>query len=235
MRQKDEIGKQAGSRKAAGRKPSRKLELTRQRIVNAAAKVFSRKGYQLALLSEIAAEAGVHVTALYYHFDSKEQLVEEMLNRLALSVANRVHSAVEALGPEASFRERLLTAARAQMAAIFSGSDYIKAHGRVLYQVPQEVRERHFTTLRLGYNFWRSLVNEAWLRGEIRRDLEPGITTQLLMGSINWSQEWYKPGRLSPEEIAERAVELAFDGMAPRQRRTTRPRKPAAKRPRRPD
>ena len=29
------------------------------------------------------------------------------------------------------------------------------------------------------------------------------------MGCINWSQEWYKPGRLSPEELAERAVDVA--------------------------
>jgi AcrR family transcriptional regulator len=220
--------KQAGSRKAAGRKPSRKLEITRQRIVAAAAKVFSRKGYQLALLSEIAAEAGIHVTALYYHFDSKERLVEEMLNHLALRVANRVQAEVEALGEQASYRERILAAAKAQMAAILSETDYMKAHGRVLYQVPEDVRLRHFKILRLGYAIWRSLIHEAWLRGEIRRDLEPGITTQLLMGSLNWSPEWYKPGRLSPAEIAERAVDIAFDGMAPRAPGGKR-RTPAAK------
>ena len=213
---RDPKDKEPRSRKAAGRKPSRKLEATRERILNAAAKVFSRKGYQLALLSDIAAEAGIHVTALYYHFDSKEHLVEEMLNRLARSVASRVNAAVGALDEDASFKDRILAAARAQMSAMLSETDYIKAHSRVLYQVPDDVRRRHFTILRVGYNLWRSLVNDAWLRGEIRRDLDTGVTTQLLMGCINWSQEWYKPGRLSPEEIAERAVDLVFDGMAPR-------------------
>jgi AcrR family transcriptional regulator len=64
------------SRKAAGRKPSRKAEITRQRILRAASKAFASRGYQLALLGDIARDAGMHVTALYYYFDSKEHLVE---------------------------------------------------------------------------------------------------------------------------------------------------------------
>lgn len=47
---------------------------TRQAILSAAAKVFEERGYQAATISEILATAGVTKGALYFHFQSKEDL-----------------------------------------------------------------------------------------------------------------------------------------------------------------
>ena len=204
------------SRKAAGRKPSRKAEITRLRILKAAAKIFARHGYQLALLGNIAREAGVHVTALYYYFDTKEHLVEEMLNRFASTNDAAVRASVQALPAGASYREKITAAAITQVSAMLSETDFMAAHSRVLYQVPQEVRDRHFVYLRAGLFFWRALIKGAWDSGEIRRDLDPTIATQILMGSLNWTPEWYHPGRKTPAEIARDAVDIMFDGMAAR-------------------
>lgn len=202
------------SRKAAGRKPSQKAEITRLRILKAAAKVFARHGYQLALLGNIAREAGVHVTALYYYFDTKEHLVEEMLNRFASTNDAAVRASVQALPAGASYREKITAAAITQVSAMLSETDFMAAHSRVLYQVPQEVRDRHFVYLRAGLFFWRALIKGAWDSGEIRRELDPTIATQILMGSLNWTPEWYHPGRKTPAEIARDAVDIMFDGMA---------------------
>ena len=204
------------SRKAAGRKPSRKAEITRGRILKVAAKVFARHGYHLALLGNIAHDAGIHVTALYYYFDTKEHLVEEMLNRFATATDAAVRASVQALPAGASYRDKITVAAIAQVRAMLSETDFMAAHSRVLYQVPQEVRDRHFVYLRAGLFFWRALIKGAWDSGEIRRDLDPTIATQILMGSLNWTPEWYHPGRKTPEEIARDAVDSMFDGMVAR-------------------
>ena len=204
------------SRKAAGRKPSRKAEITRWRILGVAAKVFARHGYHLALLGNIARDAGIHVTALYYYFDTKEHLVEEMLNRFATATDAAVRASVQTLPAGASYRDKITAAAIAQVCAMLSESDFMAAHSRVLYQVPQEVRDRHFVYLRAGLFFWRALIKGAWDSGEIRRDLDPTIATQILMGSLNWTPEWYHPGRKTPAEIARDAVDIMFDGMVAR-------------------
>ncbi|MFB6614042.1 ScbR family autoregulator-binding transcription factor [Streptomyces sp. NPDC056367] len=47
---------------------------TRQTILSAAAKVFEEHGYQAATISQILSEAGVTKGALYFHFQSKEDL-----------------------------------------------------------------------------------------------------------------------------------------------------------------
>ncbi|WP_439030757.1 TetR/AcrR family transcriptional regulator [Gordonia terrae] len=51
----------------------------RHLIVKAAVRVFSRKGFAEASIQEIATEAGMVPTAVYYHFASKEELFESAL------------------------------------------------------------------------------------------------------------------------------------------------------------
>src|SRR2546423_622671 len=58
---------------------TRKSEETRERLLDAAAKVFRDKGYAGARLSDIAELAEMHTPGVYYYFPSKEELVEEVL------------------------------------------------------------------------------------------------------------------------------------------------------------
>jgi AcrR family transcriptional regulator len=68
----------AGAKRAAHR-PSR-----RHTIIEAATKVFAREGYIEANVEDIAQEAGVAPTAIYYHFGGKEELFAQTL-RAALN------------------------------------------------------------------------------------------------------------------------------------------------------
>ncbi len=65
--------------KRAAHRPSRRHE-----IVDAATVVFAREGYLEANVEDIAVEAGVAPTAIYYHFGGKEELFAQTL-RAALN------------------------------------------------------------------------------------------------------------------------------------------------------
>ena len=66
------------------------MNKTKKAIFNAAIKVFSIEGYDSATVDEIASEAGVAKGTLYYHFASKEEifnfLIEEGIKLLQNSV-----------------------------------------------------------------------------------------------------------------------------------------------------
>ncbi|AQS71557.1 ScbR family autoregulator-binding transcription factor [Streptomyces pactum] len=53
---------------------------TRRNILEAAAKIFEERGYQAATIAEILSTAGVTKGALYFHFESKEQLAQGVLH-----------------------------------------------------------------------------------------------------------------------------------------------------------
>jgi AcrR family transcriptional regulator len=61
-------------RKPAHR-PSRRPELVRAAIA-----VFARQGYAESSVEDVAEEAGVVPTAIYYHFGTKEELLHQALN-----------------------------------------------------------------------------------------------------------------------------------------------------------
>lgn len=199
---------------AAGRKPSRKTEVVQERILDEAAKVFARKGYQLAKLSDISDAMGVHVTSLRYHFPTKDALVEDMMNSLVTYVNAQVRASVATLPKTSSVRERIAAAARAYMKATLHKRDYMSAHANVLNQVPTDLRERHYKHLEQNNRFWRGLVEEAIKAGEMRPGLSPSVATQVLSGTLVWTREWFNPKKSSPEDLADQLVEILFAGLA---------------------
>lgn len=58
-----------------------KAQITQQKILEAATQVFSEKGFDGARVDEIAARAKVNKAMLYYYFENKEKLLEELINR----------------------------------------------------------------------------------------------------------------------------------------------------------
>jgi AcrR family transcriptional regulator len=69
------------------RRPSRRND-----IVIAAIRVFARQGYADASIQEVAAEAGVAPTAVYYHFSGKEDLFDVALGRILETITTVVRS-----------------------------------------------------------------------------------------------------------------------------------------------
>jgi AcrR family transcriptional regulator len=58
--------------------PERRKQRTREALLDAAAMVFARRGFQGASLDEIAEEAGYTRGAIYKHFADKEELFQEV-------------------------------------------------------------------------------------------------------------------------------------------------------------
>ena len=89
----------------------RSAEPTRNRILEAAYKLFRRQGYSRVTMDDIAAEAKLTKRTLYHHFKSKDQLLADVLqaqHHLALlafrTFGERLSGSAEAI-VEALFRD----------------------------------------------------------------------------------------------------------------------------------
>lgn len=69
---------------------------TRQRLLDAAAETFARKGYAAASVDEIAESAGFSVGAVYSNFSGKEQLFSELMAERGAQRVNAVSQALQA-------------------------------------------------------------------------------------------------------------------------------------------
>ena len=194
---------------------------SRRRILDVAARLFRERGYAGVSLRAIAAEAGMQADSLYHHFDSKEQLVVEVLDEGIRAVHQAVAGAVAALPPEVGGERLLRTAVEAHLAALLRLGDYSSANVRIFGQAPESVRRRSLPVRRAYDAFWDALLEDARRRGALRADTDPRWTRLLLIGALNASLEWFEPARGGVEALAGHYAELLWRGLAPQSERTT--------------
>jgi AcrR family transcriptional regulator len=66
-----------------------KSERSRDLILHSAAQLFHRQGFSATTLRQIAARAKIKAGSIYYHFDSKEEILDEVLDRGSATCSRR--------------------------------------------------------------------------------------------------------------------------------------------------
>src|SRR4051794_35160339 len=92
----------------------RKSDRTRARILEAAVETFRVAGVAETRLADIAAAAELQTASLYYHFESKNALIEAVLASDLDAIYDLVQERVGALAPDAH-AERLRAAIDAHL------------------------------------------------------------------------------------------------------------------------
>jgi AcrR family transcriptional regulator len=193
---------------------TRKSEQTRERLLDAAARVFRDKGYAGARLSDIADAAEMHTPGVYYYFPSKEDLVEEVLRVGVARAAAFVEGRVAAVPEGASALDRLRAAIEGHVLMVLEIGDYTSANIRIFGQLPDDIRRRHLAQQRAYGDLWRSLLEGARAAGEIRPDLDLSVVRMLILGALNWTVEWYRPGAVTAAEVARHATTMICEGIS---------------------
>lgn len=191
------------------------LQGTRRRILDAAARIFRERGYSLTTMNDIADALGLKAASIYYHFKSKDEIVEEVLNQGTLSVSEAVRQAVDDLPAGTAYHEKLATAIRTHLSVLHSRGDYTAANIRLFPEAPRAVIKRHMAIRQSYGTFWVSLLVEGKETGQVPQDLNVDVSHMLLLGALNWSTQWYNPKLHSLEVIANSAISMLLNGLIP--------------------
>lgn len=192
--------------------PARKSERTRERILDAAAVCFRERGFAATRLADIAERAELQAPSLYYHFSSKEELIEEVLSLGVTRTFAHVREQVAA-APADDPLARLRAAIHAHLEMVVQTGNYSAANLRLYGQMPDDIRKRLQRTQRNVGRYWADLLTDAQQAGAIRADLDLPATRMLILGSLNWVAEWYRPGGIAPEELGRHATTILLDGI----------------------
>ena len=205
---------------------------TRARILDAAAHVLSSKGFAGTRLSDVAEHAEIQAPAIYYYFQSREELIEEVMYCGVAELRKHVQQALDDLPPETSPLDRIMAAVEAHLRHELEISDYATASIRNSGQIPRHLRTRQLKEEVSYGRLWRRLFDNALAEGQIRADLDPRYAQLLVLGALNWAAEWRDPRRDSVDGIVANAQSLVRHGLSPRaaQSRGTRKARTAASR-----
>lgn len=169
------------------RKTKEDAEVTRQNLLSAALKVFSRQGYAAARLEDIAEEAGVTRGAIYWHFKNKADLYNILVGETLGGIQSVVDRAVRQGGTFLEIQRRVMIyittlpevdeVYRAVMELTILKTGYepeLQEGLRAKNEAAQQVEEELAGYFRMGIAI-----------GEVRAELDPVIAARSMMAYMN--------------------------------------------------
>jgi AcrR family transcriptional regulator len=171
-------------------------------VLDAAARLFERRGYHGTAMKDIAEEIGTTKAALYHYVDSKEQLLYEIHDAF---VSTLIQDAEEFFAENSDPAAQLRFVVGSIFEAVAEYRPYVRAffqefrnlEGAEWYDRIKEKRDRY-----------EALVVDCLASGAQQGvfDLPAGPTqsARFLFGACNWSYQWFEPaGALSASELTD--------------------------------
>lgn len=166
---------------------ARALEKKRD-ILRAASVVFRRKGLHAAGMREIAAEAGMHASNLYYYFANKQELLafcqRDSLRQL-MAMARRVTASESS--PEDHLRQLIIEHVRILNEAIPGSLAHLDVEA-----LESPWRERIRRQRDEYEEAFRQVIRKGVTTGHLR-PVDPKIAGLAILGAINWTVKWFQP------------------------------------------
>ena len=178
----------------------RARERVRRDILEAAAKVFARRGYAAATLAELAEATGYAAPSLYRYFGSKEEIFESLLELVSAEVAEAFDAPVDRSRPVAERLGALLLALHGLAEVRRETFDLVAAHA------DQGLRQARLEELLEGW--LKKNVGRAELR--VRPALAARVAAGVLLAMHHAGDQ---PGR-TPAESARATADLILHGVA---------------------
>jgi AcrR family transcriptional regulator len=182
----------------------------REQIYRAASALFSERGYRATSIRDIARELDLQGGSLYAHISSKEDVLWEIIARVAESFSAAVRPIAEADGPAP---ERLRAMIHAHVGVVVNEL----ARAAVFFQdwrQLSEPRRSEVLALRDAYEaVFRRTIADGVTNGELQTS-DPRLATMFVLTALNGIPGWFRSdGELTADDIADELANLVLDGL----------------------
>jgi AcrR family transcriptional regulator len=182
-------------------------------IIEAATRVFSRRGYHAASMTEIAAEVGMRKPSLYHHVRKKEDLLFAIHEQLIDELTEQTTAALAAAGTPA---ERVRQVLRVCMSFVARHRDGVT----VFLQERRAVSGRRWRELVVKRDRYERMVSDVIVEGTASGafvDVPAEIAARAVLAMANWGYTWFDPrGELSADDVSDVFAEIALEGLLAR-------------------
>ena len=183
----------------------------RQEILRAAARLFQQQGYDATSMNDVAAALKLSKGGLYHHFQSKDEILFDLMNHAMDITEERVINPVKAVAdPE----ERLRMLIRRHIAVVLSERDReitVMLHEN--HPLSPTLRKRINARKKDYVHFLENLIAEVQRARGSKGTVSARAAAFAVLGMINWIYQWYRPeGSLQQENLAQQYTEIFFQG-----------------------
>jgi AcrR family transcriptional regulator len=190
-------------------------------IVEAARTEFSEQGYGATSIRDIAKRAGVSLSALYYYYKGKQELLVAILDEGLDAYFGACEKALGAAGEDPAEQLEALVSATVR----FRSENPVKSS--IVLTEGRSLEPEHLARYReneeRGTRQFRDVIERGVAEG-IFLTPYPDDARRAVIAMCNAVSQWYRPdGPLGVEELVERYVSLALTVVEYRPRGARRP------------
>ncbi len=177
-------------------------------MLDTAAELFAERGFAGTNLRDLADALGMSRPGLYYHFPSKEKLLEALIEEVTTSAERQLNEmATDAdRDPEDALRHVM----RVTTEWVLRNHVLFRMLDRSEGDMPQDIRASHDISKKAILEHFTSIIVKGIEVGKFR-PVDPHVAALTLMGMRNWVAWWFHPdGRISRDEIATTVAEMGL-------------------------
>jgi TetR/AcrR family fatty acid metabolism transcriptional regulator len=190
------------------------VEDKRQLLLDAAVRVFARRGYHGSRVGDIAEEAGVAHGLLYHYFASKEQVLQTVFRENFVELLGRFRAVEGADEPAA---EKLEGMAKILLRTWRNDPDLVTVMVREVARSPQ--LQGQVEEVREAFGVLQRVIEQGQREGAFRPDVDPRFAAWIVYGGLEEVLTGWVLGGLPDSEddvsTAERtAIGIALGGLS---------------------
>lgn len=184
----------------------------KEKMTEQAVRLFDQKGFTVTSIQDIVESIGVTKGSFYYYFSSKEELLKEIHMRYIDGLLSKQERILE--DDSKSFREKLFDIIHLSIVDIKEQGASAKVFFREMRHLSHEsVDQIEPKRDMYRYNI-EKLLKEGRNSGDFRNDFDVSVVAFGILGMMNWSYQWYKPGGAKTDkEIADTFVDMVLNGI----------------------
>ena len=187
------------------------VDSARTRIMDEAANLFLRRGYEGTSLRLLADVVGMKAGSLYYHFASKDELLTTILER-GIDVMHEAFDHAERTHGDAEPFARISAHVRAHLSALYENGPYTAAHVVTFRTAPDSVRASLVPSRDAYEARWTTLLHDLQRSGSVAGDLDVSVARLALFGAMNSSVEWFDTKRGALDRFADAIARQFWTG-----------------------
>jgi AcrR family transcriptional regulator len=192
-------------------KPGEKTSARREEILQVAARLFAAKGFEETTIREIGDAAGILSGSLYHHFQTKEEMLHELVRGFVAMIPQYQAIVDQRRGP----KETICDMIRLGLETTVSNPHIvaITVHERKFL-----ARQPDFAYVETAWRdisrIWHGVLERGVAEGAFRSDLDLHLVLRAINDLVAAAVDWYRPGgRYSIEQIIDTQIALIFGGI----------------------
>ncbi len=182
----------------------------RQIIIDLAYKKFSQYGFKKVSMDEIAGELGISKKTVYKHFESKEAILEEIVNQRLKRGESALKTLLSEKGP---FDERIKKVA--EIFPRFVDPDWQRFIGDVVHTVPSISKKIQGILTYFITKVAPSIIREGQREGTVRKDLNVDLFMIAYLGAAKelFNSDFLMKHPVTEEVIPKQLFKIFMEGV----------------------